>query len=809
MRLISFIAFLALILSAGVCFGNEPPKENRREVTLWMMPIEPPARDATAPGMSVEEQIFLFNREFGRDNSVTVLNTTTFPLSDQLSVWNSDFGMSLWPVVKGQVRTLNVLKKFAEKHNVHISVRFLCWGEAFRETVSAIQGREHDTTGGKMVPPDVVQIGSTWVAFFAENSLLQPPLPAIQSDLSWRQTPGFEQPSLRYVTDVRLLYHWKRLPSWGSSARPLSLDTRTWETAIDSVKNWINKNRTESIPPMVMPVGMTVNLVYDYISLVWAGGGRFWRQGPRIDLTSEECLSAPILLARNATYTSNGISHRLISFPEMSHSAASDIFMKGDYLATIDPPEFFIRWRNDFRRRWPHKNFFDYAAVSAPPVAFRGGSDLIVARGTEVPDLAFEFAKFLVTDSELKNIQVSSGHILAQVKDEELERLLADNWPGPERGSSFGMYVTAIKAALNEKGRELPDSTCFPEYLETTPVLEHFQRLWRAMGRLSDDGSGIGLIKKAAEKAEKTINVSINWREGVKEAFLQWWWAILVALLVPLLAYGSYNFARSKRISRHIRAMQAFASTGLTVIGIHHHKRFGAARNRTAVLGGFSKPSEEKKHTILEALRAWSKALEIDIRKKLHLRDVVQRAFVAAATLRSPDNLSPFEMVRKWDTEKEKDPDIVKFMKNNNIYVRHEIEVPPKVDIASPFMLEQALICLIENALKAARSDDPDDYGPLIKLRYDASSKELAIENKGKLPKDKDELANIINSSTLDEFYEKTEAIIEKKNDDNLPIGIGLVEAFLIAESIFGGLKVYFKDAYTIFYLSLAKGIRQ
>lgn len=813
MRLISFIAFLVWILFSGTCFGVEPPKETRREVTLWMMAIEPPAQDATSPGMSVEEQIFLFNREFGKDNAVTVLNTTAFPLSDQLSVWNSDFGMSLWPIVKGQKRTLNVLKRFAETHNVHVSVRFMSWGEAFRETVTAIRARGNGTLTDKMAP-DIVQIGSTWVDFFAKNSLLRPPRPATQTNLAWRSSSGFKRASLRYITDVRLMYYWKRLPSWGSSARPLSLDAKSWETIIDSIKRWIKKNGTEAIPPMVMPVGMTLNLLHDYIPLIWAGGGEFW-QGRRVDLTSVECLSAPILLARNATYTSNGnTSHRLIAFPEMGHSAVADMFMQGEYLAIIEPPEFFRRWQRNFSKKWPKKIFFDYAAVSVPPVAFRGGSDFIVAKGTKVPDLAFEFARFLVTDGKLEELLVSSGHIPAQVQGGELERLLADNWPGPERGSSFEMYVAAINAALNEKdgkGRELTHSAHFAEHIETTPVLEHFQRLWRAMGRLADDGTGIGSIEKAAEKAEKAINVRIYWWEGVKEALRKWWWAILAAIMVPLLAYGGYNYRHWKSISGHLRGMQAFAATGLTVLGIHHYDPFRAAGNRTAGRGGFPEPSKKKRDTIREALLAWSKAQKTDIRRKMCLLDVVQRAFVAAATLRSLSNSSPFHMARKWDKEKKKDPNlkIVDFLKKVDIKYRHKIVVSQKVDVATPFVLEQALICLIENALKTARSDDPEDTGPLIIIRYNASTKEVMVMNKGKPPKG--QLTNIINKSKLNDFYEKIMVILEDEDtdDDNLPIGIGLVEASLIARSIFGGLKVDFEDGYTIFCLSLAKGIRR
>lgn len=57
--------------------------------------FQPDQPDVPSPRMSFEEQIFLFNREFGRDNAVTVLNTSVFPLSDQLGVWDTDFGMSL------------------------------------------------------------------------------------------------------------------------------------------------------------------------------------------------------------------------------------------------------------------------------------------------------------------------------------------------------------------------------------------------------------------------------------------------------------------------------------------------------------------------------------------------------------------------------------------------------------------------------------------------------------------------------------------------------------------------------------------
>ncbi len=85
------------------------------------------------------------------------------PSLDTLSIWVMDNGI-------GSQRTLHRIgKKFQKEYGVPVSIRMLNWGEAFDEIGKALAETDSSVKG-----PDLIQLGSTWVAHFAAAGQIRP-----------------------------------------------------------------------------------------------------------------------------------------------------------------------------------------------------------------------------------------------------------------------------------------------------------------------------------------------------------------------------------------------------------------------------------------------------------------------------------------------------------------------------------------------------------------------------------------------------------------------------------------------------------
>jgi hypothetical protein len=111
--------------------------------------------------------------------------------------------------------------------------------------------------------------------------------------------------------------------------------------------------------------------------------------------------------------------------------------------------------------------------------------------------------------------------------------------------------------------------------------------------------------------------------------------------------------------------------------------------------------------------------------------------------------------------------------------------------IQMPFMLEQALVCLLQNALKILLSPDfPDDVAKRISIRVQDDT--LIIANPG--PALSPGLCEAINKSeSPEEFEQRIGALLTQSGHGTVP-GFGLVEAYCVLSQCFGGLRVKYDE---------------
>jgi hypothetical protein len=536
------LGILSLPLSIPL-LGEEPT------VTVWLMPSEPADEQQIPARTSVDQQVDEFCRQFPH---LTIFNATDPYLRAQLIAWSPEFALAAWPMLKGQRHTLEALERFAQVHHAHVNFRLESWAKAFGD----LQSRK--------ALPDVAQIGSTWAASLAGAGELSPGSPG--DGLRWRTTPALKQASLYYTTDVRLIFYWRRPLNSNPDAPAFDPTSDSWQSFLDSLRQYVEATASK---PMALPIGVTQNLLHDYATLVWAGGGDIlesnrWRT--YTDLTSASALAVPLKLATAAVVTRGGQPYRLLAFPEMDHEEATRHFMAGEYVAVFEPVAFIRRWHDSFVQREPkpttppdrlarEKEFWTYAGVLALPGTFKGGSDLVVLNTSVAPTLAFSLARFLTEDAAFSGLMGGIGWLPAHRGDfglSDLKSSLCHDsfWAGPCSTPPDGLvkFERTLREAL-EKGREYPQYANWPESFEARSTLDQFQNLWRAIGEGDEKG-----IRAAADAVQSGINRKIDRRTRALEQGKQVWLPLAIFAVLLSLPLVAYEIRRGRRVARTERA---------------------------------------------------------------------------------------------------------------------------------------------------------------------------------------------------------------------------------------------------------------
>ncbi len=531
----TFFVLLATAVSAA-----EPAEavKDKSQLTVWLIPFDPPFEAAYPEDRSpAKKQLDSFNRKWAALN-ITVLNTTVDWMVDQLVVWNPEYDLPNWALVRGQEETLEALAQFAKTSNAHIHIRFLTWKTIIDALEKVLNSHGKNTIGDKDPVPDVVQIGSTWASYFAGTKVALPPVKS-SGRLMWRKI-NKAPVSLPYTIDVRLLFYWKKLPRSSKPFRDTLKNASDWQGIIDALKTLVLDPQNPA-PPMVMPTGLTFNLFHDFVPLVWASGEPFFEEtlfGTRTDMGKQASLKVPFLISENATtFDKKGHAYRIISFPEMSQESAALHFMKGlEYVAIIQPAAFVSRWRRNFMKHvsTSQEAFWDCAGIALLPAMFKGGTDLMVVKGTKKEKMAFQLVRFLASDDQHSGIASENGYLPAQNSDFGLNVLLDTLGGSSSKGAKNAIFL--IHTAI-EKGREYPPIPQLPTGMESIEILESMQMLWRRMGE-----GNVERVDQYAGKVALKLNSRIYWPSSLWVLVKRLWPAI--TFILALAFFGLYLHSR-------------------------------------------------------------------------------------------------------------------------------------------------------------------------------------------------------------------------------------------------------------------------
>lgn len=771
---------LMVSIMVGTLFADES-----RPITVWLIPSEEAEARAASNSGDIAHEIQLFNQSL-KDSPVRVLNTLP-PLDQQLIVWNSAFAVPNWAWVKNQVETIRALERFAVAHQIKINVRFVTWDRAFAD----LNLPRHPDPNNP--PPDVVQIGTTWAAYFVSKGLIAPRSGSSGRAGAWQSASGVPSAVLPYITDIRLLFYWKRLPDQSASSSPLFIDTATWDRILDSI-------RLHGGPEdrLAFAGGLTLNLLFDYSMLVWAGGADTisssrWRA--HADLTSEAALKVPRLLAE-ASSGKNG--RRLVVVPESSHQELTQAFVAGQYRGTLEPANFVSRWKKDFDKTFKGtKQFWDYAAAAVPPQTFRGGSYLAVMPSPDLSPKSFELAEFLATDNEYTMVLAKNAHLPALRAGYGMDVLL--EWLGDHNTGAAQQFTNMVQQATIQ-GRSLPDLPNWPTAIESTEVQEALQRVWRRIG----EGS-VERLKDEAHTAEATLNLRIDPLAQLAHLAGQFWWlgAVVVlcifaairiqdrrnlAKLKAALIQATTALKREEAALDQVQKLRGFSAMALLALARYHT----SLRAYERVSDGLE---DAKKRSIVAAgINGWRRGRNSRNWKPAPIRDVVWRAVLLGF-----DVVIEPDVYEKWETSgKDKRQHPREFLEGmrllrctalpTNSESNYFIDVQGEDDFAvqAPFLFEQALASLLQNAIQAS-DRECGGRGPRKLILISIERRQVTVTDAGEaFPA---AIRKLINDSKTPKEFEDAVLNAVRSREGPRP-GIGLTEAYTIASQYYGGLRI-------------------
>lgn len=541
------------LLAAWVLVCGAPrarARDTDRRVTVWVIPPEESgpndiAQEADIPARMQALRLSLAGTRLRllnvEDPLATRIGSQRSGNSGEAG-WYPEYAVPNFQVVANQRRAFAALQRFAEQNNAYVVLRLVTWREAF-ELLRAAR-----TTGPDALP-DIMEVGTTWTGNLAANGRLLSKPGWQASEGKWRDVLGVPASALPYTTDVRLLFYWKRLPSAAPDSPSLTLNSTSWPALLDSMRNG-----TSSPDTIAMPTAVSLNLLYDYVSLVRAGGSQSILQdglfGSRVSFSGDSALAAPLYLAGHSSVpVGKGELRQLISFPETTHEEVTRAFVNGGYRTTLETSSFVSRWAEDFRERQQKsgkaQRFWDYAAAVVPPGGFKGGGELVVMKGTADVDLAFKLADFLATDPDYTEMLAQAGFLPPGRPDRGVDALVASLSSDARDLPAARSFGETVRKAIDEADRT-PDFGRWMVVFENRTVLEKIQRVWRAIAERDVAG-----VRQAAKDVDWEINSQIYLPSRALNVLIQSWRSVafLLFMLAFLAAVGILHRLRIRQVA--------------------------------------------------------------------------------------------------------------------------------------------------------------------------------------------------------------------------------------------------------------------
>lgn len=364
-----------------------------KTLTIWVMPNEPLWKEYTP---SDNEIIKFLNA------NPNVLNT-----KEEL-VGNKEFAKQ----VLAQTEILKHIKEY-EKDNPHVKIRvkFIEWSKALVEIDDAISSDE--------IAPDIVQLGSTWTAYFIEKSALAELSGEVDETLFYKsslkscKTHNSEEIyGLPWLIDIRVIYYWKDIIKNEDVLQTWNI-TDFKKVCKDSHAGINIQKNTSMKSVFAIPIGEDWNLLHNFA--IWLG------------IFGNEIIEIHDfpLQSKNAVFNNNDgldavrflmdlCNCGCLQLPEDTTNGIEEKFKEHEYGMIITGPWLVKELEKKYGNEWS-KNI----SMTLPPIGpnnerftFVGGSNLAILKISHERDNfeeAVKFTKYLTSTDVQFDYSISTG----------------------------------------------------------------------------------------------------------------------------------------------------------------------------------------------------------------------------------------------------------------------------------------------------------------------------------------------------------------------------------------------------------------
>ncbi len=302
--------------------------------------------------------------------------------------------LNFWVMPNAGFATRPILQAFVDEFEVEhpdVKVRLTVhpWSLAWNRVMQVVKTRNVKS------PPDVLQVGTTWVTTLTYLGALErvPATPGLE-DASGITLGDASPQCVPWFIDIRVLFYRKDIfASLGIDPRWLD-DWKGFNRTCSELLRGIQKGGklAKIIAPLGIPGQKPGVLMHDLAPWVWEAGGDFYAED-----TAEAPLSQPSFLTGSSFYF-DLVSNGYMPIPNSALPVGN--FFSGHYAMQFTgswPSETYLNPESPLANAEVANNF-GVAPLPAGPhgrYTFLGGSNLGVSSASQNKDLAWEFIRFL------------------------------------------------------------------------------------------------------------------------------------------------------------------------------------------------------------------------------------------------------------------------------------------------------------------------------------------------------------------------------------------------------------------------------
>ncbi|MFH1652462.1 MAG: extracellular solute-binding protein [Pseudomonadota bacterium] len=504
----TILGLLLLISNFSVAYAHP--------LRIWVMPNEPKHLENNLTQKNVTSFISKLKNESGiviENNPYDFLLPSQqggdFPLGNHV-IWQSQF--------------IDELKRFQKesKTNETIVIEIIRWQNAFNRLTSAIEQKEIDKL------PDIVQIGTTWTAYFANKGALLNIKGEIDENAFFDHALKSVKPhkmggvfAAPWFVETRIVFYHKDKVKNGNSI---------FQNTHSFIKNCpeILKEHPEIDAVIAFPIGSKWDLLHNLSPWLWGEGGDILEVKSlggipfhSVKLDSRESLKA-------ITYLHNLSQNGSALVPSINLETLETEFIKGHYASIITGPWFISRLK---------KGWYKKIGVSLLPAGshgshpFIGGSNLGIWHATKERGnfkRAIELVKFLTSSSSQSRYSDATSFLPA--RNSEMEHYFRK--PG----------MRVFQEALN-KGKSYPSIPEWGELVENELIRDHIWQIWEQIAQRKP----LEIVHQTTINAANSLRKKIIITAIDKSSFY------FGGVLIGLLSVGSLIFIKTKRRYRSLQ----------------------------------------------------------------------------------------------------------------------------------------------------------------------------------------------------------------------------------------------------------------